>query len=195
MKTLLITGFAPFGGETINPSWEAVKGLPDTIGDYRVFKREIPVAFGLAGETVLGAAEEIRPNVILCVGQAGGRAAITPERIAINLRSAGIPDNRGSQPRQEPCIDGGPDGIFATAPAEAMAEAIRSAGLSSAVSNTAGTFVCNDLLYALLHHYAGSNTKVGFIHVPFLPEQAKQGVPSMPLSEVITALAAAISAL
>ena len=195
MKHLIITGFDPFGGETVNPSWEAVSRLPDTVGNYRLTKLQIPTVFGLASRTVLDAAESDRPNVILCVGQAGGRDAVTPERIAVNIASATISDNAGSSPKEEPILPGGPDGIFSTVPVAAMAEAIVDAGLPGKISNTAGTFVCNDTLYRLLAHFAGTGTKVGFIHVPHLPSQAKAGAPSMELDAIIRALTAAIGAL
>ena len=143
MKHLLITGFDPFGGETVNPSWEAVSRLPDTVGDYRLTKLQIPTVFSLAARTVLDAAGDQIPDVILCIGQAGGRDA----------------------------------------------------GLPGKISNTAGTFVCNDTLYRLLHHFAGTATRVGFIHVPHLPQQAKDGAPSMTQDAIIAALTAAIGAL
>lgn len=192
MKKLLITGFDPFGGETINPSWEAVKLLPEVIGEYEVHKMEIPTIFGLAAKTVLDKAAEVRPDVILCVGQAGGRSGVTPERIGINIRSARIPDNAGNQPVEQTIVPDGPDGIFSTVPVAKMAQAIQDAGLLGAVPNTAGAFVCNDTLYLLLHHYAGTDVRVGFIHVPYLPQQ---GTPNMPLEQIVQALTAAISAL
>lgn len=195
MKHLLITGFDPFGGETINPAWEAVKLLPDRLGDYRLTKLEIPTLFETAAKTVLAAAEKDCPDVILCIGQAGGRDAVTPERIAINLMDARIPDNGGNQPRETPIVPGGPDGIFSTVPVAAMAQAIRDRNIPGAVSLTAGTFVCNDTLYRLLCHYAGTPVRVGFIHVPSLPQQAKAGLPSMELERIVQALTAAISAL
>ena len=195
MKHLLITGFDPFGGETINPSWEAVSRLPDTIGDYRLTSLQIPTVFGGAAQAVLAAAKRDKPDVILCIGQAGGRDAVTPERIAINMASAARPDNAGNQPREEAILPGGPDGSFATVPVRAMAEAITASGLPGRVSNTAGTFVCNDTLYRLLQHYVGTETRVGFLHVPHLPQQAKEGAPCMELGQIIDALIAAISAL
>ena len=195
MKHLLITGFDPFGGETVNPSWEAVSRLPDTIGDYRLTKLQIPTVFSLAARTVLDAAEDDIPDVILCIGQAGGRDAVTPERIAVNMASATIADNAGITPREEPILPGGPDGIFSTVPVARMAEAIRDAGLPGKISNTAGTFVCNDTLYRLLHRFAGTAVRAGFIHVPWLPEQAKEGAPSMELQDITAALTAAIGAL
>ena len=192
MKKLLITGFDPFGGETLNPSWEAVKLLPDKIGAYDLYKLEIPTVFGVAARRVLEKAAEVDPDVVLCIGQAGGRAAVTPERIGINVRSARIADNTGNQPQEEPIVPDGPDGIFSTVPVVKMAQAIRDAGLPGAVSNTAGTFVCNDTLYTLLHHYAGTAVLVGFVHVPYIPEQ---GEPNLPLEQTVQALTAAIKAL
>ena len=192
MKKLLITGFDPFGGESINPSWEAVRLLPKTIGEYELHKLQIPTVFGLADETVLSKAQEIQPDVIICVGQAGGRAAVTPERIGINVRDARIADNAGASPKDVAIVSDGPDGYFSTLPIKAMINAINEAGLPGAVSNTAGTFVCNDVLYSLLHHYRGTAVRCGFIHVPYLPQQ---GTPNLPLEDTAKALAAAISVL
>ena len=192
MKKLLITGFDPFGGESVNPSWEAVKLLPDQIGGYEIHKLQIPTVFGLAPRTVLEKAAEIQPDVIISVGQAGTRAAVTPERIGINVRDARIADNAGISPKDESIVPGGPDGLFSTLPVKAMIAAIQAAGLPGAVSNTAGTFVCNDVLYSLLHHYAGTHVRCGFIHVPWLPQQ---GAPSLPLEDTVKALEAAVSAL
>ena len=192
MKKLLITGFDPFDGATINPSWEAVKLLPDTVGEYELHKLQIPTVFGLAPRTVLEAAEKLQPDVIISVGQAGTRPAVTPERIGINVRDARITDNAGISPKDEPIVPGGPDGLFSTLPVKAMIAAIQEAGLPASISNTAGTFVCNDVLYSLLHHFAGTDTRCGFIHVPWLPEQ---GEPSLPLESTAKALEIAISAL
>jgi pyroglutamyl-peptidase len=192
MKKLLITGFDPFDGATVNPSWEAVKLLPDTVGDYELHKLQIPTVFGLAPKTVLEKAAQIQPDVIISVGQAGTRPAVTPERIGINVRDARITDNAGISPKDEPIVPGGPDGLFSTLPVKAMIAAISEAGLPGAISNTAGTFVCNDVLYSLLHHFAGTNVRCGFIHVPWLPEQ---GQPSLPLEDTAKALEIAISAL
>lgn len=192
MKKLLITGFDPFGGEKVNPSWEAVKLLPEQIGEYELHRMEIPTVFGAAAAAVLEKAALICPEVILCIGQAGGRDSVTPERIAINLRDARIFDNGGNCPTDEPVVPGGPDGIFSTVPVTAMAQAIQAAGLPGKVSNTAGTFVCNDTLYTLLHRCAGTGVRVGFIHVPYLPSQ---GTPNLPLEQIVQALIAAIAAL
>ena len=195
MKKLLITGFDPFGGASVNPAREAVMALPDTVGDYTLTKLEIPTVFGLAAETVLRAAEALCPDVILCVGQAGGRAAITPEVVAINLREARIPDNHGNQPQNLPVIEGGPAAYFSTLPVRHMVEAVKAEGIPCSLSYSAGVFVCNDLLYTLLHHYDGTDTRVGFVHIPYLPEQAKEGVASLPLEDAVRGLTAAIQAL
>ena len=191
MKKLLITGFDPFGGESINPSWEAVKRLPDTVGNYELYKLQIPTIFGVASKKVLNMAAEIKPDLILCIGQAGGRAAVTPERIAVNIRDARIPDNAGNQPQGEFVDSNGPAAYFSTVPVKEMAENICALQLPATVSNSAGAFVCNDTLYALLHHFNGSNTQVGFIHIPYLPQQ---GAPSLPLEDTVKALIAAINA-
>ena len=192
MKKLLITGFDPFGGELINPAWEAVKLLPDTIGEYNLYKLEIPTVYQRAGEKVLSAAQTLRPDVILCIGQAGGRKAVTPERVAINVRDARICDNAGNRPEDESVVPGAPTAYFTTVPIKKMTQAISTAGYPAAVSDSAGTFVCNDVLYTLLHHYADTEVRVGFIHVPFLPEQ---GQPSLPLADTVAALTAAMAVL
>lgn len=190
-RKLLITGFDPFGGAAVNPAWEAVKLLPDVIGDFELCKLMIPTVFGEAAKIVLEKAEEFQPDVILCIGQAGGRAAVTPERIGVNIRDAKIPDNAGNQPVGAFVVPEGPAAYFATVPVMAMAEAIAAAGLPATVSNSAGAFVCNDVLYALLHHFTGTDTGVGFVHVPYSPEQ---GSPSLPLNQTAAALQAAIEA-
>ena len=192
MKKLLVTGFDPFGGQPVNPAREAVLRLPDTVGGYEITKLEIPTVFGLAAETVLKAAEELRPHAILCVGQAGGRSAVTPEVVAINLREATIPDNAGNIPVNTPVMENAPAAYFATLPVRDMARAVKERGIPCALSYTAGTFVCNDLLYTLLHRYRDTDVRVGFVHIPFLPEQAGEGVPSMELNTVVEALTAMI---
>ena len=195
MKKLLITGFDPFGGADRNPSREAVMALPDVIGNYILTKLEIPTVFGLAAETVLRAAAELCPDVILCVGQAGGRASITPEAVAINLREATIPDNHGNQPRNLPVVESAPAAYFSTLPVRDMVDGVKAAGVPCTLSYSAGVFVCNDLLYTLLHHYDGTSVRVGFVHIPYLPEQAKEGIPSLPLCDAVKGLTAAIEVL
>ena len=195
MKRILVTGFDPFGGQPVNPAREAVLCLPDTVGGYEITKLEIPTVFGLAAETVLQAASELRPHAILCVGQAGGRSAVTPEVVAINLREASGPDNAGNIPVNTPVMENAPAAYFATLPVRDMVRAVKERGIPCALSYTAGTFVCNDLLYTLLHHYRDTDVQVGFVHIPFLPEQAGEGVPSMELDTVVEALTAMIGAM
>jgi pyroglutamyl-peptidase len=192
MKKILITGFDPFGGESVNPAREAVLRLPDAVGGYEITKLEIPTVFGLAAETVLQAAEELCPHAILCVGQAGGRAAVTPEVVAINLREASIPDNAGNIPVNTPVIENAPAAYFATLPVRDMVQAVKEKGIPCTLSYSAGTFVCNDLLYTLLHRYRDTDVQVGFVHIPYLPEQAREGKPSMELDTVVEALTAMI---
>lgn len=192
---LLITGFDPFGGEAINPAWEAVKALPDRIGEWEVTRLQIPTVFSLAAAEVLRTAQALMPDAIICVGQAGGRNAITPERIAVNIRDAKIPDNRGNRPAGDFVDPEGPAAYFSTVDVKAMVRSIEAEGIPAAVSNSAGAFVCNDVLYTLLHFYRDQNVRVGFIHVPYLPQQAKEGVPSLELDTIIRGLTAAIGAL
>ena len=190
MKKLLITGFEPFGGEEINPSWEAVQRLPEQIGGYALTKLRIPVVFREAADMVLQTAAPLSPDVILCIGQAGGRDAITPELVGINLRHASIPDNRGYQPKDEPIAPGEAAAYFSTVPVRRMAEAIQTAGVPSVVSYSAGAYVCNDVLFTLLSRLQPSATRVGFIHIPYSTEQQKQ--PSMDIVEMIKGLTIAI---
>ena len=192
MKQLLITGFDPFGGAHINPAWEAVRRLPDRVGQWQVQKLQIPTVYGQAGARVLAAAQVLQPEVILCVGQAGGRSAVTPERIAVNIRDARIQDNAGNQPEGQFVVPEGPAAYFATVDVLAIRDAIQNAGIPATVSNSAGAFVCNDVLYTLLHHFRDTSVRVGFLHVPYLPEQ---GTPNLPLGTIIQALEAAVSAL
>ena len=189
MRKLLITGFDPFGGASVNPAWQAVSLLPDIIGDFEVHKLPIPTVFGKAADLVMDTADRLCPDVILCIGQAGGRDAVTPERIGVNIRDAKIADNEGNMPKGEFCVPEGPAAYFSTVPVEKMAQAIRDAEIPGTVSNSAGAFVCNDTLYCLLHRYAGTGVKVGFIHVPYAPEQ---GNPSLPVERTAKALEAAI---
>ncbi len=196
MKRLLISGFDPFGGEQINPSWEAVKRLPDRIGAYSLTRIELPTVYGLAAERMLMAAREILPDAILCIGQAGGRKAITPEVIGINLREASIADNAGVLCTGQPILPEGETAYFSTLPVRKIVEAIRSREIPAALSYSAGAFVCNDLLYTLLHVYRNTEIPVGFIHVPFLPEQTKDAtLPGLSLETIVAALTVAIEAL
>ena len=155
-------------------------------------KLGMPTVYGQAAEKVLKEAARFLPDVIISVGLAGGRDAVTPERIAVNIRDARIADNAGNQPRGAMVAPNGPAAYFATVPVAEMADAICEAGLPGTVSNSAGAFVCNDVFYSLLHRYAGTRTRVGFIHVPWLPEQ---GSPALPLDQTVRAIQAAISVL
>ena len=193
MKKLLITGFEPFGGEMTNPSWDALSLIPNVVGDFELTKLEIPVFFGLAAEIIIKKAEEIAADCILCIGLAGGRDAITPEMIGINLRYARIPDNNGNEPCDEKISEKGENAYFTTFPARKIADAICEKKIPSKVSYSAGAYVCNDVIYSLLEHFDKSETKVGFIHVPYSKEQYKE--PSMPLSDISTAIITAIESI
>ena len=180
MKKILVTGFDPFGGEAINPATESVKQLPDEILGVQILKREIPTVFDRSIEVLYGILKEEQPDVVICVGQAGGRPNITVERIAINQDDARIPDNEG------------PAAYFSTLPIKAMVRDMKEAGVPAAVSNTAGTFVCNHIMYGALHYAAlhQPNLKAGFVHIPYLPMQTvdKPTMPSMSRDEIVKGL-------
>lgn len=192
MKKLLITGFDCFNSQSVNPSWEAVKLLPNMISEYEIHKLQLPTVYGKAAQILLEKARQLQPDVIISVGLAGGRDAVTPERIAVNIRAARIPDNAGVLLDGDRIDASGPAAYFSTLPVEAMRDAIQAEHIPAAISNTAGSFVCNDVFYSLLHHYSGTEVRCGFIHVPQLPEQ---GQPSLPLDQIVSALTAAISVL
>ena len=192
---ILVTGFAPFGGEKLNPSWEAVKRLPDCVGGTELIKREIPTEFDASGVMLHGLLEQLRPDAVLCVGQYGGANGIRVERVAVNLRDARIADNAGAKPVDEPVVPGAPDAYFATLPTRRIVEKLREQDIPAQLSYSAGTFVCNNLLYCALHESAQKfpATRCGFVHVPYLPEQAKDGsAPSMSLALMVRALTAAL---
>ena len=199
-RKILVTGFSPFGGEQINPAWEAVKRLPDRIAGAELVKLEIPTSFSRCGPAVEAAVEAHRPDAILCVGQAGGRACISVERVTINLAEARIPDNDGDQPVDEPIQADGPDAYFSTLPVKAMAQNVRARGIPCQISYSAGTFVCNCVMYQALHLAARRypTLRAGFIHVPYLHEQAVDkpaGTPSMELPTLVQALESAVEAI
>ncbi|MBR6951430.1 MAG: pyroglutamyl-peptidase I [Oscillospiraceae bacterium] len=181
MKRILVTGFEPFGGAERNRSWEAVSRLPDRIAGFEIIRLRIPTVFGEGARAVMERADEIGADVILCVGEAGGRTCVTPEVIGINLRDARIPDNAGRQPEGEPVIPGAEDGCFVSLPVKRMRDAILARGVPCELSYTAGTFVCNDVLFTLLERYRGTEKGVGFIHVP------AEGIPAERLSGALTA--------
>lgn len=194
---LLLTGFDPFGGETVNPSWEAVHRMPEQVENVCIVKRLLPTSFARSAEALRAALDEEQPDAVLCLGQAGGRTGLTPERVAINVDDARMPDNDGAQPVDMPIVPDGPAAYFATLPVRAMTEAIRAAGIPAGLSNTAGTFVCNHVMYVLLHTLAQEKRNVpgGFMHVPFVPEQAAPGVVSLPLPDIVRGLTAAVAAI
>jgi pyroglutamyl-peptidase len=195
-KTVLLTGFEPFNKATINPAWEAVQALAGWRGDgFAVEVRQIPCVFGRANDVLTAAVDELKPDLVIAVGQAGGRAELSVERIAINVDDASIVDNAGQQPVDGAIVAGGPAAYFATLPIKAIVREMRARGLLAGVSQTAGTFVCNHLFYGLMHHTAGMALRAGFIHVPFLPEQASaypDGTPSMALEDIVDGLRAAV---
>lgn len=196
---ILVTAFDPFGGESVNPAQQAVELMESEIGNKTIHKLVVPTVFGRAAELVINAMDKLRPDAVICVGQAGGRRAVTPERVAINVMDASIKDNAGNQPTDEPIAADGPAAYFSTLNIKAMVEAIRDAGFPGDISNSAGTFVCNSLLYSVLHHAAQHmpETRAVFIHVPYIPEQTvgKENVPSMPLEDIVRALTAAVVSL
>ncbi|MGW1076583.1 pyroglutamyl-peptidase I [Streptomyces sp. NPDC002537] len=192
MTRVLLTGFEPFDGEAVNPSWEAVKAAvarpPEGIDLSAV---RLPCVFGDALGALRAAVEETGPDIVLCVGQAGGRPDITVERVAVNLDDARIPDNSGARPVDAPVVPGGPAAYFATLPVKACVAAVREAGLPASLSHTAGTFVCNHVFYGLMHLAATERPGLrgGFVHVPYAPEQVTdRALPSLPVAAVADAL-------
>ena len=197
---LLLTAFDPFGGERLNPALEAVKKIPDKIGKIEIIKLEVPTVFRKSIDVVKAEIDRIQPEFVLCIGQAGGRFEITPERVAINMDDARIADNEGNQPLSTAIFEDGENAYFSNLPIKAMVQAIRDISLPASVSNTAGTFVCNHLMYGVLYHIHHSYPKMrgGFIHVPYIPEQVinqASSVPYMSLADITRALQAAIGAI
>ena len=196
---ILVTGFQPFGGESVNPAYEAVRRLPAQIAGADVATVEIPVVYKKGPAAVEAAIEAEKPDMVLCVGQAGGRAQITPEFVGINYANFRIPDNEGNQPVGTPIFEDGDTAYFSSLPIKAMVQKMREAGIPAAVSNTAGTYVCNHLMYGVLYHIAKefSNMRGGFVHVPFLHEQVieKRDVPSLSKADIVRGLEAAIAAI
>ncbi|HHY81885.1 MAG TPA: pyroglutamyl-peptidase I [Clostridiales bacterium] len=189
---ILVTAFEPFGGESINSALETMKLLPQYIGNIQIVKREIPTVFRKSIQEVWKAMEQEHPDLVISLGQAGGRNCISVERIAINVDDAGIPDNEGNQPMDKPIFEDGENAYFSTLPIKDMINAINMAGIHAEVSNSAGTYVCNHLMYGVLYriHKDNMNIKAGFIHVPYIPEQVanKPGIPSLPLNDIVTGI-------
>ncbi|WEG14465.1 pyroglutamyl-peptidase I [Pullulanibacillus sp. KACC 23026] len=196
MGKILLTGFEPFGGEPLNPSLEAIKLLNgETIDGSEIVSKGLPVVFGEARPVLEEYIKEINPELVISVGQAGGRSAISVERVAINVSDGRIPDNKGYQPIDEPINEKGPVAYWSMLPIKAIVKSIREAGIPAEVSQTAGTYVCNYIFYALmdiLTEYKG--IRGGFIHIPFIPEQAVRnpGQPSLSLEDIVKAIRIAI---
>lgn len=189
---IIVTGFDPFGGEKINPSIECVKALPEIEG-VELIRLELPTVFKESAKRLNEVINDVKPDAVLSVGQAGGRAGITMERIAINVDDARIPDNISQQPIDEAIQLDGEAAYFTTLPIKRIVKAIREAGISAEVSNSAGTFVCNHIMYQSLFAATKADKpfKAGFMHIPFIPEQTTDK-PSLPLEESTKALQIAI---
>lgn len=195
---VLVTGFDPFGGETINPAWEAVKMMKDEIAGAEIVKLQIPVVVGTSIEKIHEKMKEIQPDLVLSIGQAGGRFGVTPERVAINVTDARIPDNEGHQPIDEVIFEDGPAAYFTNLPVKAMVQAIKEAGYPSVLSNSAGTYICNHVMYGILYYIEKEfpGVRGGFIHVPYAAAQVvdKPGTPSMSITDISASLEAAVRA-
>ncbi|WP_312108343.1 pyroglutamyl-peptidase I [Brevibacillus reuszeri] len=199
MTTVLVTGFDPFGGESINPAWESVKELAKIESEqYKVEVRQIPTVFGKSIEKLYAAIEETKPDIVLCIGQAGGRGDLSIERVAINVNDARIADNEGNQPIDKAIVENGPVAYWSTLPIKSMVHDLQQQGIPASISQTAGTYVCNHLFYGLMHYVAENQSSIrgGFIHIPYLPEQAarQSGQPSMALETIVKGLRLAIEA-
>ena len=197
--TILLTGFEPFGGESVNPSWQIAQALDGWACEGQTVRAvRLPCAFGDALRTLDDALAAHRPELVVCLGQAGGRTEISLERVALNVDDARIPDNLGRQPIDAAVVAGGPAAYFSTLPIKAIARDLREAGVAAAVSNTAGTFVCNHVFYALMHRLATApalaRTRGGFVHVPYTPEQvaARPGVAAMALETQVEGIRQAL---
>jgi len=166
--TILITGFEPFGGDTVNPSWEAVELLPEGVGGHDIRKLRLPVVFGRCGERLMAEAERLRPDVAIACGVAGGRAEVTPELVAVNWRMAALADNAGARYDGQPIAPEGADAFMTRLPVNDMVRAMREAGLPARLSLSAGAYVCNDLYYALMAAQERMGYRGLFIHVPLL---------------------------
>ena len=195
---VLVTGFDPFGGESINPAWEAVKVIKDEIAGAEVVKMQIPTVVGKSIAKIHDKLVEINPDIVIAVGQAGGRFGVTPERVAINVTDARIPDNEGNQPIDEVIFEDGDAAYFSNLPLKAMVQAIKDAGYPSVLSNTAGTYICNHVMYGILYYIQKEfpNARGGFIHVPYATSQVvnKPNTASMSLADITASLEAAIKA-
>ena len=194
---ILITGFEPFGGEIVNPSWEVAKQLDGLIvAGAQLVAVQLPCVFSKSLLALSDALEAHHPNMVLSLGQADGRSDFSIERVAINVCDARIPDNEGAQPIDEPVVPDGPAAYFSSLPIKKMAAALKAQGFPAAISQTAGTFVCNQVFYGLQHALAGKGTMSGFVHVPLMPVQAaKRAGPSLASMSTETLKAALLCAL
>jgi pyroglutamyl-peptidase len=196
---ILVTGFDPFGDDVINPAIEAVKKLPDTIDGVEVIKLEIPTVFYKSADVVKEAIEKEQPDYVLNIGQAGGRYDLTPERVAINLDDARIADNEGQQPIDLQIKEDGDAAYFSQLPIKAMVDYMKKENIPASVSNTAGTFVCNHIMYQTLYLAMTEfpNIKAGFMHIPFLPEQVveRPNTPAMALEDIVKGITASLKAI
>lgn len=193
---ILVTGFDPFGGESINPAYEVVKRLRDSISGAEVVKLQIPTAFNESIKKTADKIKEINPDFVLNIGQAGGRSGITVERVAININDARIPDNLNQQPVDTKIDEAGENAYFASIPIKAIVQAIRHKKIPAAVSDSAGTYVCNHIMYGVLNyiHKNNLNIKAGFIHIPYLFQQVidKPNTPAMDIETMVEAIETAI---
>lgn len=183
MKKLLLTGFDPFAHYQINPSWEAVRAQPENVGDFKIEKLRLPNIFGLAGRMLLEEAKRLQPDVILLAGMDSGSRYVHMDTVAINVMDALIEDNLGRKPWNETIIAGGPAAYFATLPVHELVRRLRASKYPVQLGYTTGGYVCNDIFYTACHHFAGSATKVGFVHVPLLPEMVWDEKLALPLAE------------
>lgn len=190
MTTVLLTGFEPFGNSSLNPSGEIVKAIKAD----NIVSAILPVDFGESALLLKGLIDQHKPDVVLCLGQAEGRHAMTPERIAINIDDARMADNSGALVSERAVIEGGPDAYFSTLPVKEMVNAMKAAGVPAVISYSAGTFVCNHIFYALQHHLKGSGVKSGFMHVPLMDQQRIEftGLPTMPLAQMVAGVEAGL---
>lgn len=197
---ILITGFDPFGGESVNPAWEAVQKIPTKINNIEIVTEQIPTVFRESVEILLSAVEKHSPDIVLCIGQAGGRFELNIERVAINMDDARIPDNKGNQPLNSSIYLDGENAYFTNLPVKKMMQAVKDKGIPCSISYTAGTFVCNHIFYSLLYHINKKNINVqagGFIHVPYLPNQviSKQNQPYMSTDLIVQGISTMIEVL
>lgn len=195
MKSLLLTAFDPFAHYTLNPSWEAVKVLPETINNYHIHKLRLPNIFNLAPRLLLEEAERVQPDVILLTGMNSGSTDVEINLAALNIKDAFIEDNMGHRPWNEPILSGAPAAYFATIPVHEIVRSLRAQKLPVQLAFASGGYVCNEIFYRAAHAYAGTTTRVGFVHVPLLPKMVFDESMARPLDETVKILEKIISCL